>query len=377
MTVFLLLAILHSMFITPAYSDDCHGRAFNEFAYRFDEAWHSDLMPDEAWEPVSKIIWEFTDIPVSDRVFIQPLLINQRKLWLGNTDAVAIDHPTLFRFDIETNLWDIITPYTEKGFNRIFSIFADRRGQVWGVTDNPNAILARFDVESQKFVDIQHLPIDSPPDWPPHVVVVEDDFWIFTHSGAIYRYSYQETELVIEKQPVELPFTPSDVLYYPDGYFVVLMYANSRIDGRIHSDELVQFHVDQQTLTPMGLPDDWPSGFMLKIDADGNVWIGASGFRTPSGEWTLIHPDPEYYFSGFYNQSARPPKLNFISSDGRFWFDKYVDMGYLYEGTAWYDPATGEGCMFTTYPSRVREDEAGGLWIFVNGTLMRSSVLAE
>lgn len=375
MKLILVSILLYTAFLplNQPSNVDCHGRSFADFAYGDAWAIDSDLKPDDAWEMVSEIpsdIIETVERP--ERGLLRLLFANRNHLWLGSLENRFLRSPVLFRFNLDTNQWESLPIFTANGFDRIFNVFQDDQNQVWGVTDNPEAILAPFDEETRTFVGIQHLAMDNPPETSPLVVTAEGDFWIFTDSGAIYRYSYREDSLTIELQSVRLPLSPIQAVHHPDGYFVIRMSTGLMGNGRITDEELTSFHIDQQTLIPLGIPDEWPRFLYMAFDADDTLWLGTTGYLSVTGDWHLIHPDPEDYFSKYYYQGAQPPHLNLISSDGRLWFDKYADMGEAYEGTAWYDPKTGEGCMFTTYPSHVVERPDGNLWILIDGALYKS-----
>jgi hypothetical protein len=68
-----------------------------------------------------------------------------------------------------------------------------------------------------------------------------------------------------------------------------------------------------------------------------------------------------------YNWASPSPILE--SSDGRIWFSNNWDGGIWYLGTAWYDPYTGEGCMFTNLPASLVEDSTQRIWMVAGGEL--------
>jgi len=53
------------------------------------------------------------------------------------------------------------------------------------------------------------------------------------------------------------------------------------------------------------------------------------------------------------------------TTDGRLWYRKYTDGGFQTEGAAWYDPESGEGCMFTNYSVIIMADAEERLWMNV------------
>jgi len=372
MKIFIVLFLLYKVYL-PIYQHPdlmCHGRSFTDFAYGDPWTVGLNLKPDNSWKIVSEIPSSILE-PVNrpEEQLLRLLFLNQNHIWIGSIENRFLESPILFRFDLKTNLWEKIPIFTINGSDRIFKVFQDNQNQVWGVTDNPEIVLARFDEEKRMFVGIHHIKIDNIPEKIPIVITAEEDLWIFTYSGAIYRYSYRADKLIIEPQSVKLPLIPSDAVYHSDGYFVIRMSTGLPGNGRITDEELTYFYINQQEMIALDVPDEWPTFLYMQFDSDGTLWFGTTGYVSVTGEWNLIHPNPQNYFSKYYSQGAQPPHLNLISSDGRLWFDKYVDMGYQYEGTAWYDPNSGEGCMFTTYPSHVVEGKDSDLWILVDGNL--------
>jgi hypothetical protein len=51
--------------------------------------------------------------------------------------------------------------------------------------------------------------------------------------------------------------------------------------------------------------------------------------------------------------------------------------GDMFTGTAWYNPETGEGCMFTSFSARITEDDQQQLWMFAGGKLYRLPLATE
>ena len=67
----------------------------------------------------------------------------------------------------------------------------------------------------------------------------------------------------------------------------------------------------------------------------------------------------------------------FESSDGRLWFSKYLDAPHLGEGTGWLNPQINAGCLITTRPTTLVEDDDQQLWIAVEGVLYSSDLSAQ
>ncbi|RMG89127.1 MAG: hypothetical protein D6712_02330, partial [Chloroflexi bacterium] len=130
-----------------------------------------------------------------------------------------------------------------------------------------------------------------------------------------------------------------------------------------------------QPISP--LPDDWPIFRGIAIDTQGTLWLGATGYRTADEQWHLLHPNPGLFLEHAGELLWSPPHLMLASSDNRLWYIKAFDSTPAWEGTAWYDPETGEGCMFTNLPGYIVEDDHQRLWMIVNNTLYQYDLNAE
>lgn len=97
--------------------------------------------------------------------------------------------------------------------------------------------------------------------------------------------------------------------------------------------------------------------------------VRCEGYLEHQNLWRFIDPKPEFSWEMRGNPSWYPPELVFASSDGRLWYAEWNDMDYLGEGTAWYNPDTGEGELFTNVASFIVEDDDQRLWIVVDGIL--------
>lgn len=201
-------------------------------------------------------------------------------------------------------------------------------------------------------------------------------FWILPQDGGLYRY---DPATQITEKAFNFPYEQvRSLTFAPDGslYFWINDRQGERKFGRMTSSGaiLIQYFPDTGIIMPVALPEEeWPYFSGMLFDQAGRLWLGATGYRDLDAEWHLVNPYPEVIFNlydeGGYSQSWGPPSLMFESSDGVLWFDKFMDTGVWAEGTAWYDPATGEGCLFTNRPANIIEDHQRQLWLAVDGVL--------
>jgi hypothetical protein len=117
---------------------------------------------------------------------------------------------------------------------------------------------------------------------------------------------------------------------------------------------------------------NWPLASGLLVDHTGQLWLGAIGYRDLEGNWNLMYrPYLNTYFDNLGQYMYAAPQILFESSDGKLWYNKYLDSAGYAEGTAWYDPATDTGCMFTNQSTNVVEDDEQQVWMVVNGILCK------
>lgn len=191
MKFFIVILLLSYLSLYHPTYLPCDGRSFTDFAYGDPWIVDSALKPDKPWEIVSEIPSNLLEsVERTEQQLLRVLFLNKNHIWIGSIENRFLLSPVLFRFDIKTNHWENIPSFTTKGVDRIFKVFQDDQNQVWGVTDNPEAVLARFDEDTRTFVAIHHVKIDNHPENIPIVATAERSIWVFTNSGVIYRYIY-------------------------------------------------------------------------------------------------------------------------------------------------------------------------------------------
>ena len=103
---------------------------------------------------------------------------------------------------------------------------------------------------------------------------------------------------------------------------------------------------------------------------NGKLWFGSVGiYDLEKDSWNLLHPDVDFAFKTAGHQGLYPPNISLESSDSVHWFHKLSED--MFTGTAWYDPESGEGCMFTHISAIVRGDNQEQLWMSTGADLYR------
>lgn len=162
-------------------------------------------------------------------------------------------------------------------------------------------------------------------------------------------------------QGISTALAPDGSIYFRDSYYSAA------------EDFLFQFFPETGEIIALDVPrDPWGfSGGML-VDHKGRLHIGAMGYMEIDGGLHLLHHDA---LRAWENRSEflywSLPTLIFESSNGLLWYAEDHDMSGVGEGTAWYDPEIGKGCLFTNLASYVVEDANKQLWMVADGKLYR------
>lgn len=317
------------------------------------------------------------------QVALTRLTDGHQEIWI--TEYVH-DDPAMAIYTPTDQTWEVISPYIGETGLYVRLLFVTDDGTVWGRTDwNPGQeyayletvpVLSRFSENTRRFElaeGVLEIPLVQERDYFNSTKIVLDDhniFWIFAENDGIYRYDpvTQTTE-----RQVDLPNSQVyAVSLSPDGS---IYFEKNRWDGgltyRLAENTLFQFFTETGAIAPIDIPDDeWPLFTGLLADRSGRLWLGSIGYRDLDGRWHLLHPNPNEFFDHLGQYYWFPPSLIRESSDGRLWFARFLDTGEV-DGAAWYDPSTGEGCMFTNQYAEVVEDSEQQLWLMADGTLYR------
>lgn len=295
--------------------------------------------------------------------------------------------------------WRNVSANIEDTEYYVSDLFVTKDGSVWGSTTREYhdgepvpvesvPVLSKFDERTQRFEfapGVLEVSLKGPDDpksaWYPYFAGIDivldtkrDFFWIFSEEDGIYRY---EPNTRTTQKWLGLPDLKvfSRPVLSPDGSIFVEDFRLERMEEpyfHLYEGSLFQFFPDTREFVQLEMPDDpWPSFSGWLVTQTGRLWLGAVGYREPDGSWYLLHPDPAEYFKHAGDQAWSPPYLMLESSNGLLWYQKFLDMGPRYEGTAWYNPETGEGCMFTNSAVWVIEGPEQQLWLAANANLYK------
>jgi hypothetical protein len=271
----------------------------------------------------------------------------------------------------------------------ISDIFLANDGTIWGRNmwegggrTNPDKgpVLSKFNEQTQQFefaLGALEIPFSDEQRFLHKIIIDQQNkIWIFVANDGIYQYDpILQTTIKRANLPdinISSPTLSIDgTIYFQDNDFKKLSLGNPSF--RIFEGILYQFFPDSGQVLKLEIPGDpWPMFGKMLVTPTGQIWLGAVGYiDLDDNIWHLMHPDPARYFENGGEDAAASPSPFLESSDGSLWFNKYSG---IYEGTAWYDSETGEGCMFTNIPANIIEDTQQQLWMFADGKLYRYSL---
>ena len=369
---------------------ECY-KSFEEFAYVLPEELPRErelLLPTAPWVVESELPDDFTQNFGIDVAFSR-ISNGHPEIWLVRRYAYE-DIPGIFIYRPLISDWQFISGVVEDTDIFVSEIYQANDGTIWGKNDwewrneNPvsGSILSKFNEGTKKFEFAQgmlEIPFTDEQRFVSHEIVIDRQgaLWILVDDDAIYRYDPIDKITIkqIDLSNIDVgrySFATGNGIYFENIDFKKLV-ADDPIFS-IYEGRIYQYIPDTRELITVEIPDEpWPIGGFY-LTQTGQMWFGAVGYKDlKSDSWYLLHPDPALYFPHAGDIAWGSPRIVLDSSDGLLWFNKSTDIAEI-DGTAWYDPETGEGCRFTNYPAEIIEDDQQQLWMFVDGKLYRYSL---
>ncbi len=323
------------------------------------------------------------------------MINGQQELWFLTNPAFPPQRG--FVFNRDTKIWrelnlSVIDGSQDSQFEPVFNVIADHDGKVWGLAsqsvtvdgrqrDKPVIVKYR---EAQADFAIVFIP-DSDEVRSSRDTFIEENYLLVDPQNRVWfivNGSDSTYEFYVYDQSSETFSKLSDYQslgnYNPhitisangDVYVSSLVFDNWPPYYNSSQAEFMRYDAEVKRWVGLELPDGFqPREGNLGFDLQGRLHIGTSGWRDIAGEWHITAHYP----------STSPiiyPRieLKFISSDGRMWFTR-EDRNF--EGTAWYHPSTGTGCVFTNLtPYTIIEDHNQYLWMVVDGSIYRLNLNA-
>jgi len=373
-------------------------KSFNSFAYDGPgpKPIHQTITPPAPWQIEATVPQHGIDGYAAYgwllNVGVTRSVNGHQEIWLSGlllpNDHVSGNTTIFYVYTPETQKWEIIPGAI--GDTGLFTqgLFVTKDGAIWSQTIwdsmaghptlNNVPILSRFNESTRRFelatgaLEIPLVVGKQYASWPKIVLDAQNVFWLFADNDGIYRY---DSATQITDKWADLPdVLVTDTALSTDGsiYFRKEQYQTG---FRLQKDELFQFLPETGKILPVDVPDnEWPTFSGLLVDHTGRLWLGSTGYRALDGTWHLIMPHPQEFFDHTDGYLWSNPRLTFESSDGLLWYYRYLDTEGWAEGTAWYDPNTGEGCLFTNQPANIVEAAGHQLWLAADGKLYQRSL---
>lgn len=374
-------------------------KSFQEFAYSRPDLYPQIeiVLPSAPWEIEAKVpLQKIENYQVAgSQVAASRSIDGKREIWLIQTLSPTNESNQQYTnnflvYQTELQNWETILAEIEDSGLFVDDIFVTSDGSIWGKTvwdithertDLEKApVLSKFNENTRRFEfakGVLEIPwtlfsYGSFP-WPEIVVDNKDVFWIFSENDGIYRYDpiSQRTD----KQADLLGLDVTEIALSPDGSIYFKVYSEKIYSQesffRLLDDMLYQFIPETKEIVSLKIPEEpWLIFSGMLIGHDNKLWLGAIGYREPEDNWHLIHPNPENMFVGAGDIYQAPPFIILESSNGILWYRNFL-YDERADGTAWYDPQTREGCMFTNIAANIIEDPKQQLWLVADGKLFK------
>jgi hypothetical protein len=379
-------------------NEECY-QSFEDFAYQgpLNVIEERAALPLPPWESdgtlPAQLVEEFA-IDLSD-VKIARSSNGHREIWLSPNYLKTDIEGYWIVYQPESQTWEIITNNIEVPGLYVAQLFVSSDSTLWGRTfrypereypDNLSGIsvLSRFNENTRRFElvnEISNPPLVLTHNYPGYRKFQMDDqdaLWILAENDGIYRYDLATQTLITH---VSVPnFNVEYAALAPDGSIYFSRPANQTPSTTkelftLAEGMLFRFTPETGEVVELEIPENaWPIFAGLLVDHANRLWLGSIGYREPDGEWFLIHTHLEDYFEHAGDYLWAPPILMMESSDGRLWYKRYLDSDGVAEGTAWYNPATGNGCLFTNQVANIVEDSKQNMWLVADGHLYTYSL---
>lgn len=334
------------------------------------------------------------DFPIFNQVSVTRRVDGYEEVWItGNGVDFAV-------YDLHRQEWVLISHNVFSTDYVVGKLFVGNDGAIWGqnipiaqqgnreAQDIPllsrfNEITDRFEVPENTIrgsVHPQRVDQFLQSTLPDVIADNNGIFWIIISNDGIYQFN-PVTE-TYEKQ-VNLEFSVNQVAVSEDGDFYFLSLntpiqqsATFRERLTLPPNSIWHYSLESRSFTLIDLPDsDWPKFNGMLVNHSGQLWLGAIGFRDLDYTWYLVHPNTDEYLDNAGNYRWGPPRLLTESSDGRLWYVRYTDGSG--DGTAWYNPQSGDGCLIMNLATNIVEDSNQQLWMVANGNLYRYSLNSQ
>ena len=340
LTVLVALSIVLTACRPVLTSDGRCMHDFDTFAYR--DFWRLSSESVSPLEPWQSVIPARGNGPLFSRV-----VDGQQEIWMDNGSVYRVEADTWQ----QTRLSDALGGT----FDLMMTYAVDNNGQVWGLASqavsnrDAQAVLTRYRETENDFIAVVGAVTESArKDNIQQVALLIDSLnraWMVlsVESDRDTFYLYDTSSETFSRIPDRWTAFYRQTILSPDGQ---LYHSSLSADGYFPMYEIpmrasfARYDAENEQWVDLDLPNGFqPGEGNLGFDPQGRLYIGTSGWRDTDCTWHITYPYDTQREDVFPRL-----ELKLISSDGRFWFTR---AGPYLPGTAWYDPPTGEGCVFT------------------------------
>lgn len=365
---------------------------FEEFAYTPKVEGYGTGLPTEPWQIEStfpnEFVGEYHIRGIQLQVMFARSVGGNPEVWLARPSRFRReDIQSIFIYYPESGEWHPVLDTVEGTDAFIRDVHLANDGSIWGwngwewwADTMPNGpVLSKYNEQIQQFefaLGMLEYPLTDDGERVGYGAIfdLQGNIWILVSKDGIYFYDSiaQTTTKQLDLKDItvsNLEGLSNGSIYFIDNTYSQRTEDNSRFG--VFDGMLYQFFSESGELLELGIPDEeWPWFGGIVETSRGQVWFSAVGYRDLSDDsWHLLHPDPEYAFKRAGHQGYSSPRITLESSNGLLWFNKLSED--VLTGTAWYNPDTGEGCMFTDISAKIVEDDRQQLWMFADGKLYR------
>lgn len=249
-----------------------------------------------------------------------------------------------------------------------FDLFLDGDNNVWAsvVSKGKNEpVLYRLDENANEFIPVVDKSNELSNGYIQSLKIGSDGlFWLIFESdtdSSRLLYSFDPVTLVAKRyisgrwyKSFEVDAN-GDIYIETENTLIYYQPASSK-------EEQVNLPLDDSIGDPRGLYLDHDDRLWLSD----RLWLELSNGFSPFPYIIIRSPIFINYLDFRQEYLWVRPSVLLESIDGRLWY-----VSNSGQGNAWFQPETGEWCLFTTYEGNIVEDSDHDLWMMIEDTLYR------
>lgn len=369
---------------------------FNTFAYTISRSEKQNRIPPlSPWKFSSTVLEDFSNGKIIRH--LEPIgsrkLRGEIEIWIkcifSYSQTSDSENIAFLIYYPSTNSWKTIPATLQNSEFNVLDVFISANGLAVGNTNvcdiksnetiNVSDFFVGFDNIESSFSksgeSISNQMLDRKVCGKKVIYVQSSDkeyIWLFLSNLGIYKLNTTNFSLEVVIKNDNFQFTNAVKGEENQIYFTLFSEQIYEKENflKIVKGTLYSFNTKNYKITEIPIPENpWPIYSKILTDSRNNLWFDSIGYRSSTGSWVELLPKFSDYFSNSGDLYWSVPQVVIESSDGRIWFTKYLDGDIRGEGTAWYDPSTKKGCMFTNYSSKIIEDKEKTLWMVAENSL--------